>query len=89
MVSFPALSATLLFGSLWAYVAWGYYWNWDPKENAALATWLLYAVYIHMRVRRSRQDAVTDALLLLAFGATLFTYAGNLFFHSLHSYSGL
>lgn len=89
MIGFPMLGATLLFGSWWASIAWGFYWNWDPKETATLATWLVYGVYLHARIRRSWQGPAGAWLLVLGFALTLFTYAGNTFFNSLHSYSGL
>lgn len=89
MVGFPMLAATLLLGSWWASIAWGYYWNWDPKECAALATWLTYGAYLHVRVQREQQCKACAVLLVLGFAATLFTFAGNLFFDSLHSYAGI
>lgn len=39
----------MLFGALWAKEAWGTFWSWDPKESWALATFLLYAGYLHLR----------------------------------------
>ena len=36
-------------GAFWANDAWGRYWGWDPKETAALVTWLIFAVYLHAR----------------------------------------
>lgn len=89
MVGFPMLAATLLLGSWWGSIAWGYYWNWDPKESATLATWLIYGVYLHTRTQREWGGRGSALLLLLGFAATLFTYAGNLFFSSLHSYAGV
>ena len=43
------MSMVLILGSVWAYRAWGTYWQWDPKETAALFTWLIYGVYLHTR----------------------------------------
>ena len=89
MVGFPLLGATLLLGSWWSSIAWGSYWSWDPKQTSTLATWLVYAVYLHTRVLRERQNVASAALLVLGFALTLLTYAGNLFFGGLHSYSGV
>lgn len=37
----------LLTGMIWAQVAWGSFWSWDPKETAALTVFLtLTAAYI-------------------------------------------
>ena len=51
MVGFPAQALMLILGAVWANVAWGAYWSWDPKETAALFTWLIYGVYLHVRSR--------------------------------------
>ena len=45
------LSFGMLSGCLWAKQAWGTYWSWDPKETWAAATWCVYLVYIHGRLR--------------------------------------
>ena len=49
LVGFPLLGAGVALGALWANDAWGRYWGWDPKETAALVTWLIFAVYLHAR----------------------------------------
>jgi ABC-type transport system involved in cytochrome c biogenesis permease subunit len=89
VVGFPFLTLTIILGAVWADVAWGSYWSWDPKETASLVTWLIYGAYLHARVMRGWRGSRAAWLLVLGFGATLFTYFGNLFFGGLHSYSGL
>ena len=49
-VGMAFLTIGMLFGALWAKEAWGHYWNWDPKETWAAATWLGYLIYIHYRL---------------------------------------
>ena len=49
LVGFPLLGIGVALGALWANDAWGRYWGWDPKETAALLTWLIFAVYLHAR----------------------------------------
>ena len=39
-------------GAIWAERAWGRYWSWDPKETWSLVTWIIYAAYLHLRLRR-------------------------------------
>ncbi|WP_277063432.1 cytochrome c biogenesis protein CcsA [Schaalia cardiffensis] len=85
-VTFPLLTMMIVLGSVWAKTAWGSYWNWDPKETAALVTWLIYAGYLHARVTRGWQGARSAWLLILGFAAVLFAYFGNHFFGGLHSY---
>lgn len=89
VVGFPFLTAVIVLGALWAEVAWGAYWSWDPKETASLVTWLIYAAYLHARIVRGWRGQRAALLLVLGFGATLFTYFGNLFYGGLHSYAGL
>ena len=36
----------LISGMVWAQIAWGSYWNWDPKETATLALFLSLSAYI-------------------------------------------
>ena len=89
VIGFPFLTLVIVLGAVWANVAWGRYWGWDPKETASLVTWLIYGAYLHARVVRGWRGNRAAWLLVLGFAATLFTYFGNLFFTGLHSYSGL
>ncbi len=89
VVGFPFLTLTIVLGAVWADVAWGRYWGWDPKETASLVTWLIYGAYLHARVVRGWRGRKAAWLLIIGFAATLLTYFGNLFFGGLHSYSGL
>lgn len=88
-IGFPLLSLVLILGSIWAHDAWGVYWSWDPKETAALFTWLVYAVYLHTRTLRGWRGTRSAVILLIGFGAVLFTYYGNYFFGGLHAYGGV
>jgi ABC-type transport system involved in cytochrome c biogenesis permease subunit len=58
------LTFGMLSGALWAKEAWGHYWSWDPKETWALATWLSYMLYIHLRLT-GRASRMTLCLLLI------------------------
>jgi cytochrome c-type biogenesis protein CcsB len=90
IIGFPIFATLIILGSWWASIAWGRYWGWDPKETAALVTWLIYAVYLHARSQRGWAGRPSALILVIGFGAVLFTYlGGNLFFGGLHSYSGL
>ena len=53
IIGFPIFATMIILGSWWASIAWSRYWGWDPKETAALVTWLIYAVYLHARNQRS------------------------------------
>jgi cytochrome c-type biogenesis protein CcsB len=86
MFAFPLLALVVILGAVWAKVAWGTYWSWDPKETASLVTWLIYGGYLHARVVRGWKGERSAYLLVAGFGAVVFTYFGNYFFGGLHSY---
>jgi ABC-type transport system involved in cytochrome c biogenesis permease subunit len=86
LIGFPFLTLTIVLGAVWAEVAWGRYWSWDPKESASLVTWIVCGAYLHARAARGWRGRRAALLLMLVFAATLFTYFGNYFFGGLHSY---
>jgi ABC-type transport system involved in cytochrome c biogenesis permease subunit len=70
------LTFGLITGSIWAQRAWGDYWAWDPKENWALISWLIYLVIVH-RFRTMKSVRVQFVVLnIIAYGIVLFTYLG-------------
>ena len=90
LIGFPMLALGVALGAWWANDAWGRYWGWDPKETSALVTWLIYAGYLHARGLRGWRGKRSMWLLVIAYGAVLFTYfAVNLWVSGLHSYSGV
>jgi cytochrome c-type biogenesis protein CcsB len=89
IIGFPIFATMIILGSWWASIAWSRYWGWDPKETAALVTWLTYAIYLHARNQRSWAGRPAALLLIVGFGMVLVTYSGSLWFSGLHAYSGL
>ncbi len=89
IIGFPIFAMMIILGSWWASIAWSRYWGWDPKETSSLVTWLMYAVYLHARNRRSWAGRPAALLLVVGFGMVLVTYSGSLWFSGLHAYSGL
>ena len=89
IIGFPIFATMIILGSWWASIAWSRYWGWDPKETAALVTWLTYAVYLHARNQKSWAGRPAALLLAIGFGMVLVTYSGSLWFSGLHTYSGL
>jgi ABC-type transport system involved in cytochrome c biogenesis permease subunit len=61
------LTFGMLSGSIWAKAAWGHFWSWDPKETWALITWLVYMLYIHLRIYRKGGIGLWCVLLIFAF----------------------
>ena len=86
LIGFPFMTLTIVLGALWADIAWGRYWGWDPKETSSLVTWLVYAAYLHARVLRGWRGSKSVFLIVVGFLAVLFTYFGNYFFGGLHGY---
>ena len=89
IIGFPMFATMIILGSWWASIAWSRYWGWDPKETAALVTWLVYAIYLHARNQRAWAGRPSALLLVVGFVMVLVTLSGSLWFNGLHSYSGL
>ncbi len=88
IIGYPIFTVgALIFGAIWADVAWGAYWSWDPKETWALVTWLAYTGYLHTRLVGRWRGTVSAVLSIIAFVLTLFTLFGvNFLIAGLHSY---
>ena len=81
------LTFTIITGAIWAERAWGSYWSWDPKETWSLITWLIYAVYLHLRIRRGYKGKSAAVFAVVGFVCVLFTYVGvNTLIPGIHSY---
>ncbi|MFN0243133.1 MAG: cytochrome c biogenesis protein CcsA [Planctomycetota bacterium] len=63
-VGIPFLTAGLWMGAFWAQEAWANYWGWDSKENSALITWLVYIIYIHLRLLGGYRGAKAMSVLV-------------------------
>jgi len=87
-IGFPIFTAgALVFGAIWAERAWGSWWSWDPKETWALVTWLAYALYLHLRLSRKRDDRLPSWVAVVGFACSAFTFFGvNYLLPGLHSY---
>lgn len=84
---FLFLTVVILSGAIWAEQAWSAFWTWDPKEVWALITWIIYAVYLHMRLRGRRNGRFMAWFLIIAVPVVFFTFAGvNTLLPGLHSY---
>ncbi len=90
VVGFVFWTFTLIAGSIWAEHAWGRYWGWDTKEVWTLIVWVIFAGYIHARATRGWRGSRSATLAIIGFAAVLFNFTiVNVYFHGLHSYSGL
>nr|YP_009563795.1 cytochrome c heme attachment protein [Isoetes yunguiensis]YP_010206159.1 cytochrome c heme attachment protein [Isoetes japonica]UQV94329.1 cytochrome c heme attachment protein [Isoetes sp. CL-2022a]UQV94455.1 cytochrome c heme attachment protein [Isoetes sp. CL-2022b]QAX27875.1 cytochrome c heme attachment protein [Isoetes yunguiensis]UAX04504.1 cytochrome c heme attachment protein [Isoetes japonica] len=86
----PLLTLGILSGAVWANEAWGYYWNWDPKETWASITWLMFATYMHTRVTKSWRGKEPAIAASSGFSTTRIRYLGvNPSGKGLHSHGWL
>jgi cytochrome c-type biogenesis protein CcsB len=75
-LAFPLLTLTIATGALWANQTWGSYWSWDPKETWAAITWLVYALYLHMRITVGWRGRRAAYFAIAGFAAVIFTFIG-------------
>lgn len=86
-VGLPLLSLGIITGAMWAKEAWGAYWQWDPKETAALVSWIVYAAFMHLHTRPDWRGTRTAWVSVLGFATIVFCYLGvNIWISGLHSY---
>jgi len=76
-------------GGMWANESWGRYWGWDPKETWALASIMVYAFVLHMRLVPGLRSRFTfNMITVFSFTSILMTFLGvNHLLSGLHSYA--
>ncbi len=37
-------------GAIWGHNLWGKYWSWDPIETWSLISWMVYGIFLHLRL---------------------------------------
>jgi ABC-type transport system involved in cytochrome c biogenesis permease subunit len=90
MIALPLLTAMIATGAYWANQTWGSYWSWDPKETWAAITWLVYAIYLHMRVTRGMRGRVAAYFAIAGFIVVIFTFFGVTYLlPSIHGYASM
>lgn len=60
----------LITGPIWARIAWGVWWVWEPRLTTSLIVWLLYVAYLLLR--RSIIDEERKANFAAVFGIVAF-----------------
>ncbi len=85
---FAFISLALALGSYWGNEAWGAYWQWDPKEQWSLATWLIYAAYFHVCHNRKWRVTLLGVGVLFILLTVTWINLSKLF-SGMHSYAGV
>ena len=90
IVAFPVYTFAIIAGAMWAEVAWGRYWGWDPKETVAFISWVIYACYLHARATTGWRGVRAAWISVLGFATIIFNlFFVNMVVSGLHSYAGL
>ena len=90
IVAFPVFTFAVIAGAMWAEVAWGRYWGWDPKETCAFVTWVIYACYLHARSTAGWRGVRSAWISVLGAVSMFFNlFVINIVVSGLHSYAGL
>nr|BBN51428.1 cytochrome c biogenesis protein [Halimeda borneensis] len=86
-IGFPLLTVGILSGSVWANEAWGSYWSWDPKETWSFITWIIFAIYLHLRLNKKWSGFKSAILGTIGFFVVWICFLGvNFLAKGLHSY---
>ncbi|MCF6148817.1 MAG: cytochrome c biogenesis protein CcsA [Candidatus Kuenenia sp.] len=85
---FPLLTLGLVFGTFWVKTQniLGEMWYLDSKVILGLATWLIYAALLHMRLVASFHGTKIALLTIAGFCFVLFTFIGTFFIGSKHAF---
>lgn len=84
-LGFCLFTLCMLWGCLWAYLAWGFYFSWNVKALWSFVVWLFYAGMCHAKFVRRWQGTGYAWLSIAGFAVVLFTYLGiGLLLHSNH-----
>ena len=77
----------LVTGSIWSKVAWGVYWNWDPRQTTTLILWIAYLGYISLRLsigNIEKRASVSAVFNILAFTTVPLSYMSVRLWQTLH-----
>jgi len=87
-INFGFINHTIMFalGCYYSSILFGTWWRWDPAFSISLVSWLLVALYIHMRLfykwkgeRAARFFAVIFATVVFAYWGLTYLPAGSTF----------
>ena len=76
LLGYVLFSTAMIFGGIWAYLAWGAFWLWTPKELWTTIVWFFYSLYLHMRLVRGWTGPKVIWSGIIGFVIVMFTYVG-------------
>ncbi|MBI3755951.1 MAG: cytochrome c biogenesis protein CcsA [Deltaproteobacteria bacterium] len=84
---FCFFSASMFAGAVWAYLAWGTYWLWEPKVIWSFIVWFYYAGAMHAYYVKEWRGKGLAIATVVGFFVVLFTYLGvSVLMKSSHSF---
>ncbi len=87
---FTFMTAGMITGAIYAQVALGSYWRWDPKEVCSLLAWTFYAVLLHERLAVGWRGRRAALLSLFGFLVLVLAFVGaNLWLSDYHSFRNM
>lgn len=87
LIGYCLFTLSMIFGGIWAYLAWGTYWLWTPKELWTSILWVFFSFYLHARLREWWRGKTMACLSIAGFAIVMFTYLGvSLLLKSSHSF---
>ncbi len=87
LIGYCLFSLSMIFGGVWAYLAWGTYWLWTPKELWTSIVWVFYSLYLHVRFVKGWVGKPAVVLGMAGFAVVMFTYLGvSLLMKSSHTF---
>lgn len=90
VLGFIFFSIEIVAGAVWADLAWGRYWGWDPIELWSLISWLVYVIYLHIyTVWRKLRGVFLAWYAIMGLLFVGFSFWGIRFLYAtIHSYGG-
>jgi cytochrome c-type biogenesis protein CcsB len=73
---FIFLGCMIAAGAVWANEAWGRYWAWDPIETWSLISWIVYAIYLHLRLTMGWRGRKLAWVAVIALPIVVFALIG-------------
>lgn len=76
LLGYMLFSLAMVFGGIWAHLAWGTYWLWTPKELWTTIVWFTYSLYLHARLVKGWTGKPVAWIGIAGFVIVMFTYVG-------------